>query len=342
MYGSASRHFEAYEAYPSYSSSGSGTPSGGEEHNDGTAETEADMDNASEEAYGLRLRGAESAYGPEEETNYAPEQTNSAHNRRGLSDRGGAASSSFKGARDLKEFAVGERDTDGGGEGWTEAEEGLRGWSASGFRSIRGYFDYTYVPEEDGVDGEGEEEEVAVLRASGYAKKLRDLRETYVLKAWYFFFIYFFVLFLLQIFVYKKQNFTACACSRLSVRVCVCLFVCLCVCVCVCVFVCVSLSLSRSLARSLALSHTTHTHRRLLRGLPELERSARVYAAMMDAFACTGRTAEARGLLDLAARYVCMYVFVRAGLCGRVRACAGVCGRVRACRFMSVHTRAHV
>ena len=253
MYGSASRHFEAYEAYPphsssgsSYSSSGSGTPSGGEEHNDGTADTEADMDNASEEAYGLRLRAAESAYGPEEETNYAPEQTNSAHNRRGLSDRDGAASSSFKRARDLTEFAVGERE-DGGG-GWTDAEEGLRGWSASGFRSIRGYFDYTYVPEEDGVDGAGGEEEVAVLRASGYAKKLRDLRETYVLKAWYFS-IYFFCIIFTTNFCLQKNNLRLARAPGL-----------------VCVRVCVSLFLSHihtlSLARSLALSRslTAHTH----------------------------------------------------------------------------------
>jgi hypothetical protein len=46
------------------------------------------------------------------------------------------------------------------------------------------------VPEEDWEEGD-EEEEVAVLRAKGSAlgpgqeaKNLRDLRETYVLKAW--------------------------------------------------------------------------------------------------------------------------------------------------------------
>lgn len=33
------------------------------------------------------------------------------------------------------------------------------------------------------------------------------------------------------------------------------------------------------------------------------ERSSEAYAAMMDAFRCIGRTAEARGLLDLAASH---------------------------------------
>ena len=60
-----------------------------------------------------------------------------------------------------------------------------------------------------------------------------------------------------------------------------------------------------------------HTYRRLLRGLPEQDRSAGVYAAMMDAFACIGRTAEARGLLDLAARYLSVQTLVRACACVR-------------------------
>ena len=55
----------------------------------------------------------------------------------------------------------------------------LRGWSAEGFKSIRGSFDYTYVPEEDGG------EEVFELRSSsGETGLVRETRETYVLKAW--------------------------------------------------------------------------------------------------------------------------------------------------------------
>ena len=45
---------------------------------------------------------------------------------------------------------------------------------------------------------------------------------------------------------------------------------------------------------------------RLLRALPEKERSTQVYAAMMEAFACIGRQAESRGLLDLAASHGCV------------------------------------
>jgi hypothetical protein len=54
---------------------------------------------------------------------------------------------------------------------------------------------------------------------------------------------------------------------------------------------------------------------------------------MMHAFACIGRTAEARGLLDLAARYVCMY--------SCVRACASVCGRARTCAGVSIYECAY-
>ena len=45
---------------------------------------------------------------------------------------------------------------------------------------------------------------------------------------------------------------------------------------------------------------------RLLRALPEKQRSTRTYAAMMAAFDCVGRGAEARGLLDLAASHGCI------------------------------------
>jgi len=72
------------------------------------------------------------------------------------------------------------------------------------------------------------------------------------------------------------------------VCVCVCVYVCVCVCVCVCVRV-----------RVCVLKHQAW---RLLRSLPETKRSTQVYAAMMDAFGSIGRTAEARGLIDLSAR----------------------------------------
>jgi hypothetical protein len=152
LYGLECRYLESY-AYISSSE----TPSDGEEHADG----EGDM---------VDLRaGADLANTYE--------------------DGGLGADSS---ARASKVVGGCERDAEEAREESEDAdrEEGLRGWSANGFKSIRGYFDYTYVPEEDWEEGD-EEEEVAVLRAKGSAlgpgqeaKNLRDLRETYVLKAW--------------------------------------------------------------------------------------------------------------------------------------------------------------
>lgn len=110
----------------------------------------------------------------------------------------------------------------------TVSEEVLRGWSGGDFKAIRGYFDYTYVPEEDHDEDAGEEEVGGWRKEKGKPVQEQKVRETYVLKAW-----------------------------------------------------------------------------RLLRALPEKERSTQVYAAMMEAFACIGRQAESRGLLDLAASHGC-------------------------------------
>jgi hypothetical protein len=142
-------------------------------------------------------------------------------------DTGDEEEDSFDAQQSGDAAGAGGKSKSGGEE--LEEDDELRGWSAGDFRSIRGDFDYTYVPEEDLYEAEEEEEIGGWHREERKPVQDAKVRETYVLKAW-----------------------------------------------------------------------------RLLRALPEKQRSTRTYAAMMAAFDCVGRGAEARGMLDLAASHGCI------------------------------------